>query len=167
MAFCKTLSIFTCIVIMLTLGLLQPSQAQNSPQDFLDAHNAARAAVGVGDMEWSDEVAAYAEQYANQRIDDCAMQHSNGQYGENLAEMSDDSLDAAGAVKMWVDEGENYDYDSNTCTTGQDQCLHYTQVVWRDSVQLGCARVVCNTGGTFIICNYNPPGKEPSQKVLT
>ena len=164
MAFCKSLITFPCIVIMITLALLEPSHAQNSPQDFLDAHNSARAAVGVGDMEWSDEVAAYAEQYANQRIDDCAMQHSGGQYGQNLAGMSDDSLDAAGAVKMWVDEGQNYDYDSNTCATGEDQCLHYTQVVWRDSVQLGCARVVCNTGGTFIICNYNPPGNIVGQK---
>jgi len=102
-------------------------------------------------------VAAYAEKYANQRINDCAMQHSNGPYGENSAGMSDDSLNASGAVQMWVDEENDYDFTTNTCAPGKE-CGHYTQVIWGDSVRLGCARVVCNTGGTFIICNYNPPG---------
>ena len=77
--------------------------------------------------------------------------------------MSDDSLNAAEAVKMWVDEEIDYDYNSNTCAPGKE-CRHYTQVVWRDSVRLGCARVVCNTGGTFITCNYDPPGNFLGQK---
>lgn len=39
-----------------------------------------------------------------------------------------------------------------------DECLHYTQVVWRDSVYLGCAKVNCYNGGSFVICSYDPPG---------
>ncbi|XP_058080719.1 pathogenesis-related leaf protein 4-like [Magnolia sinica] len=31
---------------------------------------------------------------------------------------------------------------------------HYTQVVWRNSVQLSCKWVQCNSNGIFIICNY-------------
>ncbi|KAJ8447500.1 hypothetical protein Cgig2_019494 [Carnegiea gigantea] len=135
MALGKTLTTFPCIVIILTLTLLEPSHAQNSPQDFLDAHNSVRELVRVGVKEWSDEVAAYAEQYANQRINDCAMQHSNGPYGENLAGMSDDSLNASGAVQMWVDEENDYDFTTNTCAPGKE-CGHYTQVIWGDSVRL-------------------------------
>ncbi|GJN24429.1 hypothetical protein PR202_gb12167 [Eleusine coracana subsp. coracana] len=50
--------------------------AQNSPQDYVDPHNAARADVGVGPVSWDDNVAAYAQSYAQQRQGDCALQHS-------------------------------------------------------------------------------------------
>ncbi|KAJ0561285.1 putative CAP domain-containing protein [Helianthus annuus] len=44
------------------------------------------------------------------------------------------------AVHLWVAEKSYYDYTTNTCASGH-VCRHYTQVVWRNSVQLGCARV--------------------------
>ncbi|KAF8074330.1 hypothetical protein N665_1113s0011, partial [Sinapis alba] len=37
-------------------------------------------------------------------------------------------------------------------------CLHYTQLVWKKSMRIGCAMGFCNSGDTFIICNYDPPG---------
>ncbi|KAI4367155.1 hypothetical protein MLD38_022923 [Melastoma candidum] len=70
----------------------------------------------------------------------------------------------ARAVTLWVNEKPFYDYTSNKCTQGK-QCGHYTQVVWRNSVQLGCAKVQCATrGGSFITCNYNPPGNIVGQR---
>ncbi|GJT38987.1 pathogenesis-related leaf protein 4-like protein [Tanacetum coccineum] len=39
-------------------------------------------------MTWNATVAAYAENYANQRLADCNLVHSGGPYGENLAEGS-------------------------------------------------------------------------------
>ncbi|KAF5731876.1 hypothetical protein HS088_TW18G00562 [Tripterygium wilfordii] len=146
-------AMFLCL---LSLGMLvTPSHAQNSQQDFVDAHNAARAQVNVGPMAWDDGVANYAQNYANQRKGDCNMVHSGGkQYGENLAWSSGD-ITATDAVNMWVAEKANYNYESNSCN---GVCGHYTQVVWRKSVRLGCARVGCDNGGTFVICSYDPPG---------
>ena len=150
------------LACFMVLALVLPSHAQNSPQDFLNAHNTARAAVGVGPMTWDNTVAAYAQNYANQRIRDCKLVHSGGRYGENIAWGSAD-LSGTAAVRMWVDEKANYDYASNTCAPGK-VCGHYTQVVWRNSVRLGCAKVRCNNGGTFIGCNYDPPGNFNGQK---
>ncbi|GJN24430.1 hypothetical protein PR202_gb12168 [Eleusine coracana subsp. coracana] len=59
--------------------------AQNSPEDYLDPHNAARDDVGVNPLTWDDTVAAYAQSYAEQRRGDCALVHSQGgPYGENI-----------------------------------------------------------------------------------
>nr|CAD1819851.1 unnamed protein product [Ananas comosus var. bracteatus] len=69
---------------------------------------------------------------------------------------------AADAVNSWVSENQYYDHATNTCAQGQE-CGHYTQVVWRDSTMIGCARVVCNNGGIFITCNYYPPGNIDGQ----
>ncbi|KAK9271785.1 hypothetical protein L1049_002149 [Liquidambar formosana] len=137
-------------------------KTHQSPQDYIDAHNAARTEVGVGPMTWDDTVAAYAQSYANQHIGDCNLVHSNGPYGENLA-MSSGDLTGTDAVKMWVDEKANYDYNSNSCTQGM--CGHYTQVVWSNSVRLGCAKVQCSNGGTFISCNYDPRGNYVGERL--
>ncbi|XP_042374791.1 pathogenesis-related protein 1-like [Zingiber officinale] len=139
------------------------TMAQNSPQDFVDAHNSARSAVGVGPVSWDDTVAAYAQSYAEQRIGDCQLVHSGGPYGENLFGGSGADWTAADAVGLWVGEQQYYDYDSNSCAAGQ-VCGHYTQVVWRSSTAIGCARVTCNNGAIFIICNYNPPGNIDGQR---
>ncbi|KAD5317938.1 hypothetical protein R6Q59_033267 [Mikania micrantha] len=148
---------FALICFLTSLAMLPITHAQNSQQDYLDAHNAARAQVSVGNMVWNTTVAAYAQSYANQRIGDCNMVHSGGPYGENLAEGSG-TFTGTAAVNLWVNEKTYYDYTTNTCASGHT-CGHYTQVVWRNSVQLGCARVQCtNNGWWFVICSYYPPG---------
>ncbi|XVE94081.1 hypothetical protein REPUB_Repub01dG0250000 [Reevesia pubescens] len=144
------------------LGVALPTLAQNLQQQFLDAQNEARAEMKVNPMIWDDKLAAYAQNYANQRIGDCDLVHSDGPYGENIAWGSGD-LSITDAVKMWIDEKAYYNYNSNTCAAGQ-VCGHYTQVVWRNTVGVGCAKVRCLNGGTFITCNYDPPGNYIGEK---
>ncbi|CAA6657665.1 unnamed protein product [Spirodela intermedia] len=67
------------------------------------------------------------------------------------------------AVQLWVDEKQFYNNTTNTCATGK-VCGHYTQVVWRNSVNLGCARVKCNSGAIFITSNYSPRGNIVGQR---
>ncbi|KAF9665890.1 hypothetical protein SADUNF_Sadunf16G0171900 [Salix dunnii] len=143
------------IISLISLAIVHHAHAQDSPQDFLKAHNTARASVGVGPMIWDNKVAAFARSYINGLRRSCRIVHSGGPYGENLA-WGSANLAGTAAVKMWVDERQYYDYDSNSCVGGE--CKHYTQVVWRKSVRLGCAKVRCNNGGTIISCNYDPPG---------
>ncbi|XP_077233493.1 pathogenesis-related protein PRB1-2-like [Tasmannia lanceolata] len=151
---------FMCVM---GLAMAHFCQAQNSPQDYLNPHNAARAQVGVGPMTWDNTVAAYAQNYANQRIGDCQLMHSGGPYGENIFWGSGGDFTAVDAVNAWVNERGDYNYAANACASGK-QCGHYTQVVWRNSVRLGCARVRCNSGAIFITCNYDPPGNFVGQR---
>lgn len=159
MALCKVLALLVCLNMVLTL--VHPSLAQNLPQDFLNAHNSARSQVSVANIVWDNTVAAYAQNYSNSRIGDCNLVHSNGPYGENLAKGSG-SFTGAAAVNLWVAEKPYYNYTSNSCSGGQ--CLHYTQVVWRNSIRVGCARVQCTDGWWFISCNYDPPGNYIGQR---
>ncbi|CAM8925163.1 unnamed protein product [Rhodiola kirilowii] len=156
---------FTCnlMLVILTIMLVhQHCGAQTEQEKFLAAHSSARTAVGVAPLVWSVTVANYAQRYADSHRGDCRMVHSGGPYGENLAWSSGELL-IAQAVQMWVDEKKDYDYGSNTCRSGA-VCGHYTQVVWRNSKSLGCAKVRCNNGGTLITCNYDPPGNYINQR---
>lgn len=149
------------LCILSSSFMFSSSVAQDLPQDYVDAHNTARAQVGVEPIQWDDSVANYAQQYLSQHIGDCQMVHSNGPYGENLAWNSVD-LSGTDAVQMWVDEKQFYDYASNSCVG--NECRHYTQVVWKNSVRVGCAKVRCNNGATLISCNYDPAGNYVNQR---
>lgn len=150
------------MLMMVVFGSVS-SGDQNSHKDFVDTHNEFRSEVGVGPIVWNDTVAAYAQKYANDRIHDCNLDHSGGPYGENLAEGYGE-MTAVEAVRFWGTEKTDYDDHANKCKGGEESCLHYTQMVWRKSVHLGCARVKCNNGWVFVICNYEPPGNYEGER---
>lgn len=149
------------IVSFIGLTVPQLTLSQNTHQAYLDTHNAARAHVGVQPLTWNETLAAYARNYANTRVPYCELEHSGGPYGENIAE-GYETFTGEDAVNLWISEKANYDHHSNSCVGGE--CLHYTQVVWHDTVHLGCAQALCKNGWWFITCNYDPPGNYEGER---
>ncbi|KAL0754342.1 hypothetical protein Bca101_092010 [Brassica carinata] len=128
---------------------------------FLFRHNLVRAARFEPPLIWDQTLQNYAQNWANQRKSDCALQHSfqDGEFtlGENIFWGYGANWSPADAVVAWASEKRFYHYGSNSCDSGQ-MCGHYTQLVWKDTRKIGCARVVCDNGGIFMTCNYDPPG---------
>ncbi|KAH7416606.1 hypothetical protein KP509_14G098400 [Ceratopteris richardii] len=125
--------------------------------DWLAPHNAERLEVGVPPLVWSEEVAQFAESWADKRRKNgCTMLQSDGPYGENMFWGSSAGYGASECVAAWAEEKSRYQYADGSCSGGS--CGHYTQMVWAKSVRLGCARTECLDGTVFMICNYDPPG---------
>lgn len=62
------------------------------------------------------------------------------------------------AVDAWAAEAANYDYATNTCSSGT--CSHWTQLVWSTTERVGCALSDCE-GLTYrytVVCDYGPGG---------
>lgn len=153
----KPLYGFILILLFLTLRTTTATSKYYVRQ-FLRRQNAARSALKLPPLIWDSKIARYASRYANQRRADCALQHSNGPYGENIFWGSGNRWTPAQAVATWIGERRKYNYWSNSCAYGRE-CGHYTQIVWRGTTRIGCSRVVCAKGmGVFMICNYDPPG---------
>ncbi len=141
----------------------------------LDSHNRVRAKHGLQPLKWSDKLAAYSQEWANHlgRGNSCQMYHRSGNppHGENLyissaVVWSDGKKEVArernrvtvrDVVKVWTDEEKWYNYKNNSCQPGR-QCGHYTQIVWRDTTEVGCAVKFCGDQSQNWVCSYNPPG---------
>jgi len=147
------------------------------PCAFLAAHDAVRAAAiptptpALPGMSWSLDAASAAGAWARQ----CTWQHDPALgalgLGQNLYASTGAATPTA-AVASWASEAADYDLASNTCGAGQ-VCGHYTQLVWRSSVGLGCAIERCTTGSPFagtdatwwnVVCDYAPPGNFVGQR---
>jgi pathogenesis-related protein 1 len=138
-------------------------------QKLIELHNKVRADVGVGPLNWSKKLAAYAQEWANHlAVTGCKMEHrpNSGKwkqgYGENLFMGTSGYYGVADAVKSW--ESEKKYYHGQTIDTSNVYKLgHYTQIVWENTKQIGCAKIECN-GNIIVVCNYDPPGNFLGQK---
>ena len=90
------------------------------------------------------------------RSEDYRALGGSGYVGENIYGTSARSVTPAAAVALWMSEAPSYDYASGDIGGAG----HYTQVVWRASVRIGCAIVDCPalTYHNTVICDYAPGG---------
>lgn len=151
-----------------TSGSSQPTTDSGEPAAFagtVAAHNAWRQKVGVPNLTWSATLAQVAQAWADDlKSRSCAFEHRpNNQYGENIYWASGFSPSPKDVVDSWAGEIQDYNYADNSCTPGK-MCGHYTQVVWRDTQQVGCGTSSCDNGSILWVCNYNPPGNYVGQK---
>jgi pathogenesis-related protein 1 len=140
-------------------GLISEGRPASPPpslaREMLAAHNSVRGRVGRAALVWSDRLAARAQEWADTLLARKQFVHRpNSTYGENLFEITGMSATSAQVVSSWAGESRNYDYHANKCS---GVCGHYTQIVWGDTKEAGCA--VARGGGREVwVCNYDPPG---------
>eukprot|EP01128_Nolandella_sp_AFSM9_P004201 TRINITY_DN1848_c0_g1_i1.p1 TRINITY_DN1848_c0_g1~~TRINITY_DN1848_c0_g1_i1.p1 ORF type:complete len:516 (+),score=77.39 TRINITY_DN1848_c0_g1_i1:195-1742(+) len=98
----------------------------------------------------------------------------SGCVGENLAAAAGSAVGMDG----WTDEKHDWTCgtSSGTCASGA-VCGHYTQMIWKSSVRMGCATARCNEGWPspswqsygpweYLVCRYNLCGNYNGQHPL-
>ncbi|XP_020607070.1 Golgi-associated plant pathogenesis-related protein 1-like [Orbicella faveolata] len=144
-------------------GSRAPSSSSKAgfSKQALDAHNKYRAKHHAPPLKWSDEIAkdaqAWAEKLARARSLQHASQSERKGTGENIA-MFSGKFESAGdeATNMWYAEVKDYRFDKPGF---QGNTGHFTQVVWKESKELGMGRAQTADGRlTFVVARYKPPG---------
>jgi pathogenesis-related protein 1 len=131
------------------------------PEDWLREHNAIRARLHEQPLVWSDELAEAARHWADTLINSRSLRHDGDHtHGQNIFAITRGSATVAFVVHAWAEEASSYDYTQNVCTA---MCGHYTQLVWRDTREVGCA-VASRRGREIWVCDYSPPGNVVGQR---
>jgi len=153
--------------------------------DFLRAHNIVRANAGLPSVQWNAELQHIAEaRLAKLSTGGCYIQHSASgdrldkagfEYlGENLYKVLGMKPTGVDVVDAWYAEIQDYTYGyvGDTCVKSKCEgrsrppCTlgHFTQVMWRESTDIGCALRQCNEASTeadiayLSLCMYGPGG---------
>jgi len=131
---------------------------------ILERHNYWRVDVGVNKkLEWSNEMADLAADWARELKKNCGFEHRpDNNFGENLFKGTIGFYNAKDVVDAWAGEKAHYNYSKNKCKSGK-VCGHYTQIVWKTTQKVGCAKIQCD-GFDVWVCNYDPPGNWVGEK---
>lgn len=161
--------LFFAFVVAFTLGSSSLDQEDDQMKGMTDRHNFWRKKVGTAPLSWSPTLAAFAQAWAKELARrGCEMEHrpdggqwDGSKYGENIYWSSGMKNQPADVVDSWAGEIEFYDHSTGKCKGGV--CGHYTQVVWKNTTQVGCGMARCGDQEIWV-CNYSPPGNYVGQK---
>lgn len=152
-------------LVLIGTGVVHQAQAQaidlpTLRNQSLAAHNQLRQSHGAPALVIDDKLNAMAQRWAEQLARKDIVEHSpDSNVGENIyaAWGNGNPFDVHGktAVQAWYDEIKYYKFAKPgfSMETG-----HFTQVVWKNTVSLGCGKARSTTGKVYVVCNYEPQG---------
>lgn len=134
-------------------------------------HNNARTLVGSDNLSWSATLALQAQSWADTLSKTCTPSHASAGLrrgnGENIwAGYGYGMWNVQEMVQDWINEKQNYSYETNICAPGA-MCGHYTQVVWNTTKEIGCGIASCTQNGEegkIFVCRYSPAGNITNKK---
>ncbi|KAI3428030.1 hypothetical protein D9Q98_006416 [Chlorella vulgaris] len=158
-----SLSTHLCVSALTTSKCVSPT----GPKGVLTVLNQIRAKFNAPPVKWNAALASASQQHANK----CRWEHSLDA-GENIFftygyQYPIDGLDAcAYADKTWASQAASYNFKNPGVSRDGGQTHHFTQLVWRETSQVGCGVARCpnlaNSGtdqpSDFVVCQYLDSG---------
>jgi hypothetical protein len=164
------------LALVMTAAPVQP-QAFHYPspaeRDFLTAHNLARVEAGATLLVWSEQLARDAQEWADHLAASNLYDHApparrKGQ-GENLWRGPRDRWSPWEMVGFFVEEKRHFragDFPDVSRTGQWSDVGHYTQVIWPQTREVGCA-IARTRSDEVLVCRYWPAGNIWGARVET
>lgn len=137
---------------------------------MLSMHNHERQRLGLPKLKWNRALEREAKSWGHELARKGRLEHADNRTrnstGENLWMGTRGMWSVLVGLEMMIDERELYRHDAfpKISRTGQwKDTAHYTQIVWRDTKEVGCS-VVNDHGWDVLVCRYWPAGNVWGQK---
>lgn len=135
-------------------------------KETLHLHNESRKLHQVSELIEDPLLTERAQEWANSLAETDSLKHSdlvwNGKLiGENIAKGSAVLEDPSKLVfSKWYMEIVNYDF---AAATAQPSTKNFTQVVWKETKQIGMGLAYSKNGNTYVVVNYFPAGNDENK----
>ncbi|CAG9816159.1 unnamed protein product [Phaedon cochleariae] len=135
--------------------------------DALKIHNEYRRKHGVPDLKLNEKICKFAQEWADTCARTSSLQHrTNCPYGENIFSVYSSDFShtptARDAIKEWYDEIKQHTFGVEKVN---QQTLHFTQIVWKNTKEMGIGMAKNKKGQTYVVANYDPRGNYVGQFV--
>lgn len=165
-------SIAITTLLAFALGYL-PAQERGRPnasrlsaatiREMLDAHNKVRSQRQIPPLRWSTQLEATAQEWAEHLSSIGSLEHDRSRrVGQNLFASYGRRVPPTFVVGQWAGESKDYDERKFQCAGGA-VCGHFTQLIWRETEEVGCG-VAGDDAGQYWVCDYAPPGNIVGEK---
>ncbi len=139
---------------------------------ILAVHNRERATQGVGPLRWNPELAVSAQRWADHLAASGTFEHaperaSNPQ-GENLWAGTKGYFSLEARINAWIREKQYFrhgTFPDNSVTGKVADVGHYTQLMWRQTHEVGCAQAT-GAAEDVLVCRYSSAGNYLGEQVF-
>jgi len=130
--------------------------------EVIEAHNYYRNKHGVPPVKERKALTDYAQNWADHLAKANQFQHSKAtldgkRIGENIAmKWTSNPQEYTGrdVTDQWYSEIDRYDFEvGGTMSAG-----HFSQVVWKDSTEIGIGKAMTSDNKIIVVANYDPAG---------
>jgi hypothetical protein len=154
-----------CAAVMLSPVLMgATNQSATFDQRILAAHNRERLGLGLEPLSWDSTLAQSAQQWADYLATTGQFEHApenrHAPEGENIWAGSKGYYSPEARVDAWVREKRFFKpglFPDNSTTGKVADVGHYTQLVWRATSAVGCAKAT-NASEDILVCRYTEAG---------
>lgn len=137
---------------------------ENFDYRILAVHNRERAALGVGPLQWNLALAVSAKRWADHLAATDRFEHApennRAPEGENLWAGTRGYYAPEAMVGAWIREKQFFrqgSFPDNSVTGKVEDVGHYTQLVWRATGEVGCAKAM-GRREEILVCRYAQAG---------
>ena len=130
----------------------------------IEEHNRYRQEHHVPILKENEELNKIAQQYANYLVQNRRFEHSDNTYqGEPIGESFyvGKEISPERMVSNWYNENKDYDYDNPDVTS--KRTAHFTQMVWKETREVGFGIARNDKGWYYVVANYYPIGNQVDQ----
>lgn len=131
---------------------------------ILAVHNRERATLGIAPLRWNSDLAVSAQRWADHLAATGSFEHApelpTNPQGENLWAGTKGYYPLEARIEAWIREKRYFKpgtFPDNSVTGKVADVGHYTQLMWRDTHEVGCAQATGAREDVFV-CRYSSAG---------
>jgi hypothetical protein len=141
-------------------------------QRILAAHNKERSDLGLSALSWNPALAQSAQHWADHLASTGRFEHApedhNRPEGENLWAGTKGFYAPEARVDAWIREKKFFRigvFPDNSTTGRVEDVGHYTQLIWRDTKEVGCAEAT-SAAEDILVCRYAEAGNYKGERPI-